>query len=354
MERTICTRCVLTDQYPGICFNTNGVCNFCCEYKKIEYLGVKALSRDLKTVKRGAGSYDCVVPVSGGKDSTYVLYYLTKMLGLKTIAVNYDNGFTHPFATENLRHITKILGVELITIQGNQRSYLVGNLKAYLARPSVAMVPMMCTGCRVGIVGSACKVARDRDVNVIVIGWSSIEDTPFKNNFLTIDGGSVVRGLIKNVVLNPRYLLYGGAITHVKDYLYNYTHVRQWGTILQTLHPGIHQISFFDYIEYNPEQIQKELSEKVGWSSLDPDNSWQFDCRIKSLQNCLYHIAAGFTASNDYLSAKIREAYITREQALRLLKKQNERAAIEFDSVLALLSEIGASDLSQPFIGLLH
>jgi len=341
-----CSRCVLPDNYPGISYDADSLCNFCRSNQKEEYLGAEALELELKSNRQGNGAYDCVVPVSGGKDSTFVLYYLTKLLGLKTIAVNYDNGFTHPQATENLLRITEKLGVELVTIHGNnQRKIMAGNLRSFLARPTAAMVPLMCTGCRVGIVGSACKVARERKVNLIVMGWSRTEDTPFKAAFLTADGGSVVRGLVKNVVLNPRYLLYGGAKTQVMDYLHSYSRIREWGSILQMLHPGIRQIAFFDYIEYNPERIQKEIIDKVGWSCPDPENSWQFDCQIKALQNCLYRALIGFTATNDYLSSKIREGYITREQAYKSLEKQNERAFSELESVCRLLSEIGAADL---------
>jgi hypothetical protein len=342
----LCSRCALPENYPGIRFDTNGVCNFCRLYREEEYLGAEALDRRLKDALQGTSPYTCVVPVSGGKDSTYVLYYIAKVLGLKTIAVNYDNGFTHPQATENLRQIVERLEIELVTIRGsNQRKFMVGNLKSFLSRPTPAMVPLMCTGCRVGVVGSACKVAREHDVNLIVMGWSWLEDTPFKATLLAADGGSVVKGLAKNLVLNPRYLLYGGAITQVMDYLHSYSRIREWGSILQVLHPGIRQIAFFDYIEYNPERIQEEVIDKVGWSCADPENSWQFDCQIKSLQNCLYRTLLGFTASNDYLSAKIREGYITREQALESLEKQKERASTELESACTLLSRIGATNL---------
>lgn len=336
----LCSRCVLPDNYPGISFDSGMVCNFCRSYKQVQYLGAEALVRELK------GVHTCVVPVSGGKDSTYVLYYISKALGLKAIAVNYDNGLTHPQATKNLQQITNRLGVELVTIHGSkQKMLMAGNLKSFLSKPAPAMVPLMCTGCRVGIVGGACKVARERNVSLIVLGWSRLEDTPFKAEFLAADGGSVIKGLVNNLMLNPRYLLYGGAITQAMDYLHSYSHIREWGRILRLLHPGIRQIAFFDYIEYNPEFIQQEVTDKTGWSCPDPENSWQFDCAIKSLQNILYHSLMGFTAANDYLSAKIREGYITREQALQSLEKQKEKTFTELESVRVLLSKSEASRL---------
>jgi hypothetical protein len=152
-------------------------------------------------------------------------------------------------------------------------------------------------------------------------------------------------GLAKNLVRNPRYLFYGGAMTQVMDYFHSYSHIREWGSVLRILHPGVHPISFFDYIEYNPEHIQREVIENVGWSCPDPKNSWQFDCQIKLVQNCLYRTLCGFTAYSDYLSAQIREGYITREQALQSLEAQKERAPSELDYIRAMLLKNQAMDL---------
>lgn len=351
----LCSRCVLPEEYPGILFDAKGVCNFCKIHRKESYLGKEALVKEIQGRSRGKGSYECVVPVSGGKDSTYVLYYLTQVLGFKAIAVNYDNGFTHPQARENLKNVTDSLGVELVTVHGqHQKKVMAGNLRSFLKKPTAAMVPLMCTGCRVGIVGSACKVARARGVKLIIMGWSRIEDTPFKAAFLASRGGSVVMGLVRQLLKNPRYLFYGGALTQVLDYLHSYSRIREWGRILQLLHPGIRQIAFFDYIEYDPELIQKEITENVNWSCPDPENSWQFDCQIKSLQNTLYRSLVGFTASSDYLSAKIREGYVTRDDALILLEKQAGNASREKEVVHSLLTQIGYNDLLPSYEALVY
>jgi tRNA(Ile)-lysidine synthase TilS/MesJ len=50
---------------------------------------------------RKGGQYDCLVPLSGGKDSTYVLYLCARVYGLKVLAMNFDNGFQSPLAREN-------------------------------------------------------------------------------------------------------------------------------------------------------------------------------------------------------------------------------------------------------------
>lgn len=342
----LCSACVLPENYPGISFDSEGICNFCRSHEKATYLGVPALEQALNEAAGGDTRPRCIVPVSGGKDSTYVLYYLTKVLGVEAIAVNYDAGFTHPDAAANLRSMTERLGVELVIVRGHrQKRLLVGNLRAYLERPAPAMVPLMCTGCRVGIVGGACKVARERKINAIVMGFSHLEEAPFKANALAGNGGSVLRGLARNLLQNPRYLAYGGPFTQAADYLHSYARVREWGRALQVLHPGIRQISFFDYIEYHPERIQREVIAEVGWSCPDPENSWRFDCTIKLLLNYLYAASWGFTADHDYLSARIREGYITRAQALSALERQEATEDSAFDLLSSMLNEVGAADL---------
>lgn len=63
-------------RHPGISFDSQGVCNFCHAHEKAAYLGVAALEPALTDAAGGNGRPRCIVPVSGGKDSTYVLYYL--------------------------------------------------------------------------------------------------------------------------------------------------------------------------------------------------------------------------------------------------------------------------------------
>ena len=332
-----------------ITFDKHNVCNFCRDHEKIKYSGDDALRQKMASIPKGNGVVDCVVPVSGGKDSTYVLYYVTKVLGLKAIAVNYDNGLTHHHAKENLRRITDTLGVELVTISMHkQKSYLAKNLKAYFAKPNPAMVPTLCTGCRIGIVGNVCKVAQEKGIRMVFFGWSAFEEAPFKAGFLKADGGSVVTGLIVNIISNPKYLLNGTLKVQILDYLHSYTRVRDWGVLLKKLYPGIYPIPFFDYIEYNPGRIQQEVSEKVGWSAPDPENSWRFDCQIKLLQDRIYLNEVGFNATHDYLSAKIREKYITRDDAMGIVSKYgcNDK---EFERIKSILVEIGAEDLALHF-----
>src|SRR5438093_1176981 len=117
---THCTRCGLAANVPGTSYDAEGVCNVCRGYdtyadKAQAYFKtaqeLKALVADMKAAR--TGRYDCLVLLSGGKDSTYMLYQLCG-LGLNPLVFTLDNGFISEEAKGNIRRVVESLGVELV------------------------------------------------------------------------------------------------------------------------------------------------------------------------------------------------------------------------------------------------
>jgi hypothetical protein len=345
-----CSKCILPEVYPNIIFDEQGECNYCKAHQKIQYLGSSKLKDELTKYKKAAGKYDCLVPISGGKDSTFVLYQISKVYNLRALAFNYDNCLTHPQAQENVRTIANSLGIDLVTKKNEkQKKYLTTNLKAYIRKPAIGMVPMLCTGCRYGIIGNAFNVAKQNNIPMIIIGWSPIEDTPFKEAYLKGDGNSVKAGLVQNLIKNPSYIKPVNMIAAVKDYYHNYQHVKDWNIILKMFHPGVKLIQFYDYIPYNPDEIQSTLEKEVGWKVPDKKDSWQWDCKIKLLQNYFYERHAGFTATDDYLSAMVREGFITRSEALDRMQYSRQNRNGKLNQLHGFLKETNLEDLVPHF-----
>ena len=120
----ICTRCVMDTSAPDVSFNAEGQCNFCEEFlarsahildghnaDKQENLGA-FISR---VKKQGEGrQYDCIIGVSGGVDSSWVLVQAVKM-GLRPLAVHMDNGWNSELAQNNIANLVRGLDVDLYT-----------------------------------------------------------------------------------------------------------------------------------------------------------------------------------------------------------------------------------------------
>jgi hypothetical protein len=81
-----CKECIMPESYPGVSFDHEGICNLCTDYKPQRCLGEGKLVELIASSEK-KGEYDSVVPLSGGKDSTYILYHAVKKLKLKCIAV---------------------------------------------------------------------------------------------------------------------------------------------------------------------------------------------------------------------------------------------------------------------------
>lgn len=118
-----CNRCVMDISDPEITFDENGYCNHCIDYfenlSKLTYQGKSSDNQLVKIVEKIKASgknqtYDCIVGVSGGIDSSYVAY-LTKKLGLKPLAVHLDNGWNSELAVNNIEKILNQLGIDLYT-----------------------------------------------------------------------------------------------------------------------------------------------------------------------------------------------------------------------------------------------
>ena len=119
----VCTKCIYDERVASIIFDENGVCNYCHQISELqqkygtgEEKGEQKFLEIVKEIKKaGKGKkYDCIVGVSGGTDSSYMLY-LSKKWGLRPLAVHYDNTWNSAIATENIRKVLDALDVDLFT-----------------------------------------------------------------------------------------------------------------------------------------------------------------------------------------------------------------------------------------------
>lgn len=118
----VCSRCVMDTTDEGIHFDEHGVCERCREYEERilpdwqHGKGHEAELQELinKVKKSGEGKqYDCILGLSGGLDSTYMLHLAVKEWGLRPFVFHIDCGWNLPVAEENIRKVCDKLGVEL-------------------------------------------------------------------------------------------------------------------------------------------------------------------------------------------------------------------------------------------------
>ena len=118
-----CTKCGLPETYETIEFDAQGVCNICRQFEfrqeSIDWAGRKGMLDQLIAEHRGKNDYDCLVPFSGGKDSTFTLYHLVKEYKLKPLVIQFNHGFMRPTLLKNNERTFKELGVDVISFTPN-------------------------------------------------------------------------------------------------------------------------------------------------------------------------------------------------------------------------------------------
>ena len=123
LKYQICNRCIMDTTAADINFNEDGICNYCEDFvnlKRVFNLQKEKKKNKLKELineikKNGKyKKYDCIVGVSGGVDSSYVLS-LVKKEGLRPLAVHMDNGWNSELAQNNISNIVQKLDIDLYT-----------------------------------------------------------------------------------------------------------------------------------------------------------------------------------------------------------------------------------------------
>ncbi len=120
----VCSRCVMDTTATDISFDKDGVCNYCTDFLErsshiihedasVKLQRLNSFVERVKEAGRGK-RYDCIVGVSGGVDSSWVLVQ-TKLLGLRPLAVHMDNGWNSELAQNNIANLVRGLGVDLHT-----------------------------------------------------------------------------------------------------------------------------------------------------------------------------------------------------------------------------------------------
>ena len=171
----MCKKCIYDDNIPYIVFDSEGVCNYCHQNDALEKeypLGEKGwskLKRIAKQIKKdGKGKpYDVVVGISGGCDSSFMLYMTKEILGLRPLAAHFDNTWNSKIAVENISNLLESLDIDLFT-------HVVDNLEFNDIQKSFlqASVPEADTATDIGLASTHYLAAEKFGIKYIFEGHS--------------------------------------------------------------------------------------------------------------------------------------------------------------------------------------
>ena len=326
MVRHTCRHCVLDSTIPNIIFDANGACNYCHLTNELEKKypldGSKQPEIEKMVEKiRKAGKdkeYDCAVGVSGGCDSSYLLYLLKRKYNLRPLAITFDNTWSSTIAVENILNMTDKLGVDLHTyvIDGREfndicRSFL------YASTPD-ADVPT-----DIAIAKLFYMAMEEFDINYSFCGHSFRSEGTVPLGWTYMDG-KYISSVHKKFGTMPLST-------------YPNLDVDYWIKQLQKTN-RMDRIRLLYYENYDKEKVKDMLSKDFEWQwygGHHHENEWtKF---VKS-----YLLPRKFNIDKRYVeySALVRSGQMCREKALDLLQ---EAPVIEKEFVEYVLKRLNLS-----------
>jgi len=313
-----CQRCLLPDSRPNIVINEAGMCTACVGHdEKEKRIDWSARRRQFEAIvseaKRQRAGYDCIVPVSGGKDSWYQVV-TCRRFDLKVLGVTWRTPGRTPIGQRNLDLLVSRLGIDHIdyTIDPDvERRFM----KATYERVGSTAVPM-----HFALFAIPIRLAVRLQIPLIV--WGENPQLEY--------GGSEVERLA--VDLDLKWLRRHG--------VNNQTSIRDWvGGDLSAADLAAYELpdeqsfsrrtrsiflgSFFRWDSRENAEIAKAHGFEFGKQDLRL-GTWDFadiDCEFVSLHHFLKWYKFGITRAFDNLSVDIRRGYIKRDEAIAELSR---------------------------------
>jgi hypothetical protein len=322
-----CAKCILPESYPRISFNEKGVCNYCSNYKYFAPIGEDVLIRCFDKAKKKNRCYDALVPLSGGKDSTYILYLARKKYNLNILAYTFDNGFFSSIALQNIDSAVKKMNVDHIFYRPNQ-ALLMKLYKAVLLASGE-----LCSVCGIGITNGFNKIAADWDIPLILRGDSPVEDNSYSpENIYDIKRYKAILTDCGISELEMNGLL---VCPPMGNFTKAYRIIRGVGRVVMPMR----------YVtKPSEDEIVNIISREADWRGIKHDGGCglkhkHIDCVAEPLSNFIREHRFGYSRRVCQLSNLIRMGEISREQALEMLNAENPLKEPEMtDLILSKLS----------------
>jgi glucosamine--fructose-6-phosphate aminotransferase (isomerizing) len=349
-----CARCILPETMPFIRFDVAGVCNYCNNYKPRNKPKPRAALEELLSQYSKVSKSACIVPFSGGRDSSFALHLVVKEFGMRPITMTYDWGMVTDLARRNISRMCGELGVENILIADDiemKRRNIRLNLQAWLKNPDLGMINILMAGDK-HFFRHIETIRRETSVSLNLWGMNPLEVTHFKAGFLGFAPDFETKQVFYTGLWSQlRYQgLRGKAIIRNPAYINR----SLWDTLSGEYYRSVKAkrdfFNLFDFWRWDEAEIDHAL-EIYGWEKAgDTNSTWRIGDGTAAFYNYVYYTMAGFTEHDTFRSNQIREGQMCREVALELIEDENrprypnikwylDAIGMDFESVIDAIND---------------
>mgnify|MGYP001038395635 FL=1 len=316
-----CNICLYPDTKPGLEFNESGVCSACTNYEWKQTVNWNERRNELKQIlekykSKDGSNYDCIIPVSGGKDSTYQTYVIKEEFGLNPLVINFHPLDQTVIGRDNLENLKK-LGVDCIEFTANPNVYL------KMAKFGLIELGDFQWPEHIGIFTIPVQIAVKYKIPLII--WGENPQLEYGGSMKISTSAILDRewnekhgGYFLDKIKPEDMTKYGFQLNDLKPYLYpSDEEIRKIGVM---------GIFLGSYINWNIFEQLKTVK-KLGFKENDElkegtYDKWEnLDVYFTVFHDYFKFLKYGFGRATDHASIEIRYGRMTREDGLELIKK---------------------------------
>jgi len=327
-----CTKCLLPGTYASIEFDENGVCNVCRAKKaKRPYTEddlIEILNEHKKLAIKQGHKYNCIVPSSGGKDSTFTLYTMVEKYGMTPLVVTFSHLFFTDVIKRNQEKVLKQIGADSIDFKPDWK------IVRKLMSKSLRRTGDFCWHCHCGIYAYPMQVAVKYEIPLLI--WGSTDyglekDMGKKrdlNFFQTVNMGIRAEEMTDDDI----------STSDLEPFMYPPDEDLERLNIV-----GINQA---DYVKWNVREQVALIKEELGWEEAEfIEGSYckydKIECKYIGVRDYLKFIKRDYGRTCQLASVDIRDGLMSRDEGLELMEKHDGKRP---DSLTPFLDDIELSE----------
>ena len=337
----ICSNCVIPETAETLTFSEKGTCSVCSQIErkhKIDWEKRQKILDSLIKDYKGKYDYDCIVPFSGGKDSTFTLWYLVKVKKLKPLVVRFDHNFYRKNLEANNERTISKLGVDFI----NYKSYFELVRKTMLE--SLIRRGDFCWHCHVGIAAFPINVAIEKNIPLIFLGEPSAEYSSYYNYDQFEELNVEKFNKTTNLGINAEDMLemikekYPDANISKKDLkTYIFPSQRELNkNKIKTAYLG-------NYVPWDVRKQVDIIQRELDWQGDNVEgipqeyNYEKIECMMQGIRDYIKFLKRGFGRTAHLTSIDIRNNRLDREKALELCNLYDGKRPKSLDLFLKII-----------------
>jgi len=328
-----CSKCTLPVTWESISIGESGVCNICSHWEDKKQ-SIDWQEREDKFVKicnkakQKNREYDCIVPFSGGKDSTFTLLEMVRKHHMRCLAVSFDHGFFRPLTIDNRTRTFRKLGVDVITMTPNWKVVKKMMVEALIRKGD------FCWHCHAGVFSYPMQIALKFDIPLVVWGEGGGEYEAY------FDYKAIQQydehNFNRKMILGIRAEDMAGFIKEDLKDLSPYIYPPQ----KKIEEAGIISIPLGKFMPWDAKKQAKIIIDELDWQEDDVESAYpgrtyeKVECMLTGVRDHIKYLKRGFSRITHMTTLDIRHGRMTHEEGMELIKKHEGKKPASLETFL--------------------